>query len=159
MSAIPHSPVSRGSSPAREVRRSREYNYSHSGSDLEDALHGFSLVPSWLKVAMEKDQNGNSTSTQRYQDSQHRYSPVNSPESIVTTSSETTPNSIRVPELSVPVPKKGVFNTSEAVEKDQVEKNAEDDARYWDEQDDGYWGEMEGEEQEEDLEECYRSVH
>src|SRR5271167_4217621 len=59
--SIPLSPGSRSSSPARDVRRSREFNHSHSGSDLEDALVGFSLVPNWLKLAMEQDQNTTST--------------------------------------------------------------------------------------------------
>src|SRR5271169_5584265 len=59
-SSLPYSPVSRSSSPARDIRRSRDFNHSHSGSDLEDALVGFSLVPNWLKMAMEQDQNSTS---------------------------------------------------------------------------------------------------
>src|ERR1700721_1281865 len=51
--SLPYSPVSRSSSPFRDTRRSREFNHSHSGSDFEDALVGFSLVPNWLKIAME----------------------------------------------------------------------------------------------------------
>src|SRR5437762_12164785 len=38
--SIPFSPVSRSPSPARDARRSREFNHSHSGSDLEDAQIG-----------------------------------------------------------------------------------------------------------------------
>jgi hypothetical protein len=163
ISSLPYSPVSRGSSPARDVRRSREYNYSHSGSDLEDALHGFSLVPSWLKLAMEKDQNGNNANKYQERRSVQRYSPLNSPDSIITSSGEPTPEN-RVPVIGIPIPSKTIVTinppeeekTSAAVE--EVETTAEDDARYWDEEDEGYWGELEEEEQEEDLEACYRSV-
>src|SRR5271155_5434947 len=84
-SYVPYSPISRGSSPARDVRRSREFT-SHSGSDLEDALVGFSLVPNWLKVAMDQDKNPNSP-TQKTAS----HSPLNSPDSLLTTSTEQSP--------------------------------------------------------------------
>src|SRR5271170_7313474 len=84
-SYVPFSPISRSSSPARDVRRSREFT-SHSGSDLEDALVGFSLVPNWLKMAMDQDKNPNSP-TQKTTS----HSPLNSPDSMLTTSTEQSP--------------------------------------------------------------------
>jgi len=154
-SYVPYSPISRGSSPARDVRRSREFT-SHSGSDLEDALVGFSLVPNWLKTAMEQDQNtshssnGSKNTTQR----PSRYSPLNSPDSLMTTSNDQSPLTPRTPQLNVSIPK-----TEESIDTKKTEtKPEEDDRRYWEEEDEGYWGEMEEDEQEEDLEETYRSV-
>lgn len=152
--SIPFSPVSRSSSPARDVRRSREFNHSHSGSDLDDALVGFSLVPNWLKLAMEQDQN---SATQQKSNSQrpNRYGQLNSPDSLMTTSNEASPVTPRTPQLNVTIP-----NTKEPVSSNQtIESKADDDdQRYWEEEDDGYFGEMEEYEQDEDLEETYRSV-
>jgi hypothetical protein len=37
-------------------------------------------------------------------------------------------------------------------------KPEDEDRRYWEEEDEGYFGEMEEDEQDEDLEEAYRSV-
>lgn len=53
-SSAPLTPRSRSSSPA--PRSSKEFNAGSHGSQLDDALVGFSLVPNWLKIAMEQDQ-------------------------------------------------------------------------------------------------------
>ena len=151
--SIPFSPVSRNSSPARDVRRSREFNYSHSGSDLDDALVGFSLVPNWLKLAMEQDQN----STAQQKSNAHRpnrYSPLNSPDSLMTSSNDVSPVTPRTPQLNVAIP-----NTKEHPSSNQnnESKKQDEDQRYWEEEDEGYFGEMD-DEQDDDLEETYRSV-
>lgn len=148
--SLPYSPISRSSSPARDARRSREFNYSHSGSDLEDALVGFSLVPNWLKMAMEQDQNP--TAAQKTNPNRPRkYSPLNSPNSL-TTSNDTSPVTPRTPQLNVTIPK-----ATEKLSSSEKESNSEDEDRlYWEEEDEGYWGEMEEDEQDEDLEETYR---
>jgi hypothetical protein len=151
---IPYSPVSRSSSPARDVRRSREFNFLHtSGSDIEDALTGFSLVPNWLKMAMEQDQHPNqsagaqNTVTRR----PYKYSPLNSPGSVVSSSNDVSPITPRTPQLNVVISQ----NEESTKEKsNEQEQQTEDDA-YWAE-DEGYFGELEDED--EDLEEIYRSV-
>jgi hypothetical protein len=149
--STPFSPVSRSSSPARDVRRSREFNHSHSGSDLEDALVGFSLVPNWLKLAMEQDQNSaaqQKSNTQR----PNRYSPLNSPVSLTTTSNDVLPVTPRTPQLNVAIPNSNASNQNSEL------KAEDEDQRYWEEEDEGYFGEMDEDEPDEDLEETYRSV-
>src|SRR5271156_6114586 len=136
--SFPFSPVSRSSSPAR---RSRELTHSYSGSDFEDSLVGFSLVPNWLKMAMEKDGNVQNKSNGIRP---KRYSPLNSPDSIISSSNETTPQTPRTPQLNVTIPKSHdiVSAQKEDITKEEVQ-NEEEDRRYWEEEDDGYFGEME----------------
>lgn len=160
-SYIPYSPISRGPSPARDSRKSREYNYSnHSGSDFEDALVGFSLVPNWLKTAMEQDQPTKKSSTLRptLPPKTSSASSLNSPNSITTMSTpstEATPVTPRTPQLNLAIPQADNFNSPKR--RNSKPTQAEDeDRRYWEEEEDeGYWGEME--QDEEDLEEEYRS--
>src|SRR5271170_671608 len=156
-SYLPYSPASRSSSPARDPRRSRDFNYSHSGSDLEDALVGFSLVPNWLKMAMEQDQNPNGSSSAQKSTAAnrrpHKYSPLNSPDSMMSSSNEVTPVTPRTPQLAVTIPR----SKDEPAKETQI-KPEDEDRRYWEEEDEGYFGEMEEDEQDEDLEEAYRSV-
>jgi hypothetical protein len=156
-----HSPVSRSSSPARDVRRSRELNQSHSGSDFDDALVGFSLVPNWLKMAMEQDQHSGHSSAAAANKSASqrpsRYSPLNSPDSLMTTSNDTSPLSPRTPQLNVKIPHSNNLVSDAQYNANESKPELENDD-YWEEEDEGYWGEMEEEEQDEDLEEAYRSV-
>jgi len=158
-SSLPFSP-SRSSSPARDIRKSRELNPSHSGSDLEDALVGFSLVPNWLKVAMEQDHNTNNSSTGQKSSEHrpHRYSPLNSPDSLMTTSNETSPATPRTPQLNLTIPKSKDHVSSPQDNEEKMAADEAEDQRYWAEEDEGYWGEMEEYERDEELEECYRSV-
>jgi len=88
-----------------------------------------------------------------------RYSPLNSPDSIISSSNETTPQTPRTPQLNVTIPKSHdiVSAQKEDITKEEVQ-NEEEDRRYWEEEDDGYFGEMEDHEEDEDLEEEYRSV-
>ena len=156
-SYLPYSPASRSSSPARDPRRSRDFNFSHSGSDLEDALVGFSLVPNWLKMAMEQDQRPNSSSSAQKSTSlpnqrPHKYSPFNSPDSLMSSSNEVTPITPRTPQLNLTIPR----SKDEAATETQI-KPEEEDRRYWEEEDEGYFGELD-EDEDEDLEEAYRSV-
>jgi hypothetical protein len=152
-----NSPASRSSSPARDPRRSRDFNYSHSGSDLEDALVGFSLVPNWLKMAMEQDQNPNASSSAQKSTTANRrpykYSPLNSPDSLLTSSNDVTPVTPRTPQLALTIPR----SEDQPAKETQI-KAEDEDRRYWEEEDEGYFGEMEEDEQDEDLEEAYRSV-
>jgi len=150
--SVPFSPISRSSSPARDARRSRGFSHSHSGSDLEDALVGFSLVPNWLKMAMEQDQN--TTAQQKSSANQsNRYSPLNSPDSLLSTSNDASPLTPRTPQLNVAIPNTKQLESSN---ENNESKTEDEDQRYWDDEDDGYWGEMEEDDQ--DLEETYRSV-
>ena len=153
-SFLPFTPMSRSSSPARDVRRSMEYNPSHSGSDLEDALVGFSLVPNWLKLAMEQDRNSQQHSAaQKTNDAR-----LHSPDSLMTTSNETTPVTPRTPQLTLTMPKtKELASSPQKETESQRQDQEDDDRRYWEEDDEGYFGEMD-EGEDEDLEECYRSV-
>jgi len=151
---IPFSPVSRSSSPARDGRRSREFNFSHSGSDIEDALTGFSLVPTWLKTAMEQEQHLNRSGAQRSADQRSsKYSPLNSPNSIVSSSNDASPITPRTPQLNISVP----LNEESTKNSKPDEKQQLEDEAYWAEEDEGYFGEMDADE-DEDLEEIYRSV-
>src|SRR5271169_3346472 len=146
--SIPFSPVSRSSSPARDGRRSREFNYSHSGSDLEDALVGFSLVPNWLKMAMEQDQNPNASSSAQKSTAAgrrpHKYSPLNSPDSLMGSSNEVTPATARTPQLALTITR-----SKDQTAKETQIKPEDEDQRYWKEEDEGYFGEMEEDEQDE----------
>ena len=152
---IPFSPVSRSSSPSRDARRSREFNFSHSGSDIEDALTGFSLVPTWLKTAIEQDQHPNQSGAQRTaRQRAYKYSPLNSPDSIVSSSNNASPMTPRTPQLNVSVPQNQ--ESTKDNKSDEKQQQLEDEA-YWADEDDGYFAEMEADD-EEDLEEIYRSV-
>jgi hypothetical protein len=162
MSYLPYSPVSRSSSPARDIRKSREYAHSHSasGSDLDDALVGFSLTPNWLKMAVEQDQLPSSTPNTYHRQSKP-YSPLSSPNSEISTSAQNTPAIPRTPQLNleIPKPKEVISNAPLKSRGSKPNRQADEDRRYWDEEeDDGYFGEME-EEGEEDLEEAYRSIY
>jgi hypothetical protein len=155
---LPFPPMSRSSSPARDVRRSIEYNPSHSGSDLEDALVGFSLVPNWLKMAMEQDRNSQQPSTAQKININDPHGRLHSPDSLMTTSNETTPVTPRTPQLMLTIPKtKDLVSSPQNKTESQKQEQEDDDRRYWEEEDEGYFGEME-EGEDEDLEECYRSV-
>lgn len=152
-SYLPFSPASRSSSPVRDVRRSREFNSLHSGSEIEDALTGFSLVPNWLKMAMEQDQQPNQSGTQKTaQRRLYKYSPLNSPDSIMSSSNDASPVTPRTPQLNVAIPQNEESTKERSDEKQQLEDEA-----YWAEEDEGYFGELEQDE-DEDLEEIYRSV-
>ena len=157
-SYLPYSPVSRSSSPARDPRRSRDFNYSHSGSDLEDALVGFSLVPNWLKMAMEQDQNPNaSPAAQKPTPANrrpHGQSTLSSPDSLRSSSNDVTPVTPRTPQLHLTIaPGKEQPTTKKPL------KPEDEDRQYWEEEEDeGYFGELDEDEQDEDLEEAYRSV-
>jgi hypothetical protein len=152
-SYIPFSPVSRSSSPAgRDVRRSRDLNFSHSGSDIEDTLTGFSLVPNWLKMAMEQDQHSNQTQKSAPR-RPYKYSPLNSPDSVVSSSNDASPITPRTPQLNVALPQ----NEESTKEKSEQKKEQVEDEEYWAEEDEGYFGELD-EDEDEDLEEIYRSV-
>ena len=110
---------------------------------------------------MEQDQQTSPLSTSQKSSARQppRYSPLNSPQSLLTSSTATTPATPRIPQLSVAIPKTNdVDSPAEDKEKPSLEDDDEDDRRYWDEEDEGYWGELE-EDEDEDLEECYRSVH
>ena len=159
-SYLPYSPISRGSSPARDSRRSREYNHSHSGSDFEDALVGFSLVPNWLKIAMEQDQPSSKSSTLRpVLPPKPIYSPLDSPNSTTSTpSSDTMPVTSVTPQLNLAIPQTGDLMSSKRRNSKPARAEDDDDRRYWEleEEDEGYWGEMEQDE-EANLEETYRS--
>src|ERR1700733_7912225 len=85
-SYLPYYPTGRSSHPAGDRRRSHDFNYSNSGSELEDALFGFSLVPNWLKFAMGQDQNPNSAVNRRA----HKYRPLNSSDSMMSSSNDVT---------------------------------------------------------------------
>lgn len=158
-SYLPYTPTSRSNSPAREARRSREFSHqNHSGSDFEDALVGFNLVPNWLKMAMEQDQPvmAGVKTTQFRQQPHSPLSSMGSPNSVLPSPNQATPMTPRTPQLNVTIPlNKDVKSpvTQEIVESSKTE---DEDRRYWEEEDEGYWGEMEGDE--EDLEEAYRSV-
>jgi hypothetical protein len=160
MSYLPYSPISRSSSPARDTRRSREYTHSHSGSDFDDALVGFSLAPNWLKLAMEQDQlpsAHDSSITGR----RSPYSPLSSPNSNTNTSAQNTPVTPRTPQLNLEIPNpKGLASGPQIIRRgSKPNRQIDEDRQYWEEEeDDGYFGEME-EEGEEDLEEAYRSIH
>jgi hypothetical protein len=160
-SYLPYSPISRGSSPARDSRRSREYNHSHSGSDFEDALVGFSLVPNWLKIAMEQEQPSSKSSTLRTAlPPKPTYSPLDSPNSTTTStpSSDSMPVTSVTPQLNLAIPQTGDLTSSKRRNSKPTRAEDDDDRRYWEleEEDEGYWGEME-QDQEADLEETYRS--
>lgn len=153
-SYIPFSPVSRSSSPAgRDVRRSRDLNVSHSGSDIEETLTGFSLVPNWLKMAMEQDQHSNQSTQKSAPRRPYKYSPLNSPDSIVSSSNDASPITPRTPQLNVALPQ----NEESTQEKSGQKEEKVEDEEYWAEEDEGYFGELD-EDEDEDLEEIYRSV-
>jgi hypothetical protein len=160
-SSLPYTPISRSSSPAREARLSRELNHSHSGSDFEDALVGFSLVPNWLKLAMEQGQHP--TSMPR-RSTPHRDGnrPMPSPSSTESTSNVTTPLTPRVPQLNITIPSDKILLPSPQMQDKfaaaKSHREGDEDRRYWEEEDEGYWAEMDEEQQEEDWEEAYRSV-
>jgi hypothetical protein len=85
-------------------------------------------------------------------------SSLNSPNSITTMSTpstEATPVIPRTPQLNLALPQAEKFNSPKR--RNSKPTQAEDeDRRYWEEEEDeGYWGEME--QDEEDLEEEYRS--
>ena len=89
------------------------------------------------------------------QDQQRRsneYSPLNSPDSGMTTSNAASPATPRTPQLNISIPPSDRDTAQE-----KVNPKAKEDNSFWDEDDDGYWGEMD-EDEEEDLEETYRSV-
>lgn len=122
-------------------------------------------MPNWLKLAMEQDQHsGQSSAAAAYKSASHRpshFSPINSPDSLMTTSNDASPLSPRTPQLNVTIPQSrnlisDVQNNTNTTKPDL--DNNDDDQRYWEEEDEGYWGEMEEAEQDEDLEEAYRSV-
>jgi len=107
---------------------------------------------------MEKDQNGN-VPNKSNGIRPKRYSPLNSPDSIISSSNETTPQTPRTPQLNVHIPKShDIVSAQKEDPAKQEVQNEEEDRRYWEEEDDGYFGEMEDHEDEEDLEEAYRSV-
>ena len=110
-------------------------------------------------MAMERDQNGIVQNKSSAELRPRRYSPLNSPDSVLLSSSNgNTPQTPRTPQLNIPIPKSHniVTGQREDTTKRQVD-NEEEDRRYWEEDDDGYFGEMEDHE-DEDLEEAYRSV-
>jgi len=100
----PYTPRSRSSSPA--PRSSKEFN---AGSQLDDALVGFSLVPNWLKLAMEQDQK------------------IRSPESITSSPLSSAP---RTPNLNITISK----GAQTPEEEDRRYWDAEDE-EYWAEMD------------------------
>jgi hypothetical protein len=157
VSYTPFTPQSRSASPAREARRSREFNNSHSGSDLEDALVRFNLVPNWLKLAMEQDQPV--MGVKPPQTPRNPSSPLNSPNSVVTSPNPNT-HPIQTPYLNLTIPQGRnvkVAELQEAAEISNAKPSDDEDRLYWEqEEDEGYWAEME--ENDEDLEEAYRSV-
>jgi hypothetical protein len=64
-----------------------------------------------------------------------------------------TPRTPQTPQLNLSIPR------TKEQESNQTQLKPEDeDRRYWEEEDEGYFGEMEEDEQDEDLEEAYRSV-
>lgn len=142
------SPISRSSSPGRDTGKPHKFNHSRSGSDLDDALVGFSLVPNWLKMAMEQGQNTNQSS--RTRSNTNRSSLLSSPDSLTTTSNEASPATPQNSQLNIKIPQ------TQEVQNDL--KPEEEDQRYWEDEDEGYWGEMEEDEQDEALEEAYQSV-
>jgi hypothetical protein len=139
---------------------SREFNPSHnSGSDFEDALVGFSLVPNWLKMAMEQDQHPHTSVAKRTTLRSEESGQLNSPPSSTMTSNVTTPASPRLPQLHLSIPKKKeLLPLPGKLGAAKLEREEDDDRRYWEEDDDGYWAEMDEQEHDEDLEEAYRSV-
>jgi hypothetical protein len=135
------------------VRRSRDLNVSHSGSDIEETLTGFSLVPNWLKMAMEQDQHSNQSAQKSAPRRPYKYSPLNSPDSIVSSSNDASPITPRTPQLNVALPQ----NEESTKEKSGQKEEKVEDEEYWAEDDEGYFGELD-EDEDEDLEEIYRSV-
>lgn len=157
-SNLPYSPTSRSASPARDALRSRDFSHQyHSGSDFEDALVGFNLVPNWLKMAMEQDQPimAGVKSTQIRQHPQSPLSPLSPVNSALPSSNNTTPVTPHSQQLNVTIPQNKAVKTLVSQNIIGLSRTEEEDRRYW-EEDDGYWGEME--EDDEDLEEAYRSV-
>ena len=163
MSYLPYSPISRSSSPARDARKSKEYTYSHSGSDFDDTLVGFSLAPNWLKLAMEQDQLPSASANNSSMPRRNPYTPpLSSPNSNVSTSAQSSPVTRRTPQLTLefPAPEELASAAGPQIKRRASKPNgqADEDRRYWEDEDDGYFGEME-EEGEEDLEEAYRSIY
>ena len=161
-SYLPYSPISRSSSPGRDIRKSREYTHSRSasGSEFDEALVGFSLTPNWLKMAMEQDQLP-SAAPNAYNTRPKPYSPLSSPNSDLNPSAQNTPATPRTPQLNLEIPKPKELGSGAPLKRrgSKPNRQADEDRRYWDEEeDDGYFGEME-EEGEEDLEEAYRSIY
>jgi len=70
----------------------------------------------------------------------------------MSSSNEVTPITPRTPQLNLTIPR----SKDEAATETQI-KPEEEDRRYWEEEDEGYFGELD-EDEDEDLEEAYRSV-
>ena len=108
-------------------------------------------------MAMEQDQNTNASSSAQKSTTASRlpykYSPLNSPDSLLTSSNEVTPVTPRTPQLALTMPR----SEDQPAKETQI-KPEDEDRRYWEEEDEGYFGEMEEDEQDEDLEEAYRSA-
>jgi hypothetical protein len=117
-------------------------------------------------MAMEQEHNSNNPASQkgvpRYPPK--RYSPLNSPDSILDSSTDPSPTTPRTPRLNIAIPKSDELSSIPANDAKRREPKAEhddeEDRRYWEEEeDDGYWGELdedEDDEKDEDLEETYR---
>jgi len=106
-------------------------------------------------MAMEQDQHSSQSGTQNSAARRsYKYSPLNSPDSIVSSSNDASPITPRTPQLNVALPQNEV--STKDIKSEDKEKQLEDDA-YWAEEDEGYFGELD-EDEDEDLEEIYRSV-
>ena len=103
---------------------------------------------------MEQDQHQNRSGVKRTGHQRiNKYSPLNSPDSIVSSSNDVSPITPRTPQLNISVP----LNEESTKDSKPDEKQQLEDEAYWAEDDEGYFGEMEGDE-DDDLEEIYRSV-
>jgi len=120
---------------------------------------GFSLTPNWLKMAMEQEQSPSSAAN-AITSRPKPYSPLSSPNSVLSTSAQDTPTTPRTPHLNLEIPKTKELETSPQLKRrgSKPNRQVDEDRQYWEEEeDDGYFGEME--EETEDLEEAYRSIY
>lgn len=109
--------------------------------EFDAMLARFSLVPTWFKLVLERSQPNPSSSDGH---AQSPYRPVSSPGSTITNSISNSPigSPIGTPEL-----------VSSHLTTASKTKQRDEDWRHWDEE----WS-WEGEGQDEDLEELYRSL-
>lgn len=110
-------------------------------------------------MAMEQDQLPSST-TNTNNTRPKPYSPLSSPNSDLNPSAQNTPDTPRTPHLNLDIPKSKELISSAPLKRrgSKPNRTVDEDRQYWDEEeDDGYFGEME--EGEEDLEEAYRSIY
>jgi len=128
---------------------------------LEDALAGFTLVPNWLKLAMEQDQPVITGSRPNLPQLKPFTPLISSPSSFPPSSADPLFTMSPTPHLNLRIP----GNQTDAINpandfpdpNPKIDHDDDDeDRRYWEqEEDEGYLPEMEDDE---DLEEVYRSV-